>query len=43
MKFNEDSRIKIPTILHLISLGYKYLSLKNQVWDESTNIFKTQI
>jgi type I restriction enzyme R subunit len=39
MKFNEDSRVKIPTILHLIRLGYKYLSLKNQVWDESTNIF----
>ena len=39
MKFNEDSRVKIPTILHLIKLGYTYLSLKNQKWDESTNIF----
>lgn len=39
MKFNEDSRVKIPTILHLIRLGYQYLSLKNQVWDEATNIF----
>lgn len=39
MKFNEDSRVKIPTILHLIRLGYKYLSLKKQTWDESTNIF----
>jgi type I restriction enzyme R subunit len=39
MKFNEDSRVKIPTILHLVRLGYKYLSLKNQVWDEETNIF----
>ncbi len=39
MKFNEDSRVKIPTILHLIRLGYNYLSLKNQQWDESTNIF----
>ncbi len=39
MKFNEDSRVKIPTILHLIRLGYKYLPLKEQVWDESTNIF----
>lgn len=39
MKFNEDSRVKIPTILHLISLGYKYLSLSHQKWDESTNIF----
>lgn len=39
MKFNEDSRVKIPTILHLISLGYEYLSLAKQTWDESTNIF----
>ncbi len=39
MKFNEDSRVKIPTILHLIRLGYEYLSLSGQVWDESTNIF----
>lgn len=39
MKFNEDSRVKIPTILHLIRLGYEYLSLSNQTWDESTNIF----
>ncbi|HIE65925.1 MAG TPA: type I restriction endonuclease subunit R [Nitrospiria bacterium] len=41
MKFNEDSRVKIPTILHLIRLGYEYLSLKapKATWDESTNIF----
>ncbi|MFT7004513.1 MAG: type I restriction enzyme R subunit, partial [Sulfurimonas sp.] len=41
MKFNEDSRVKIPTILHLMRLGYKYLSLKNPkiIWDSSTNIF----
>jgi type I restriction enzyme M protein len=39
MKFNEDSRVKIPTILHLISLGYGYLSLKNCNWNEDTNIF----
>ncbi len=39
MKFNEDSRVKIPTILHLERLGYKYLSLKDQVWDIKTNIF----
>lgn len=36
---NEDSRVKIPTILHLVRLGYEYLSLKNQTWDETTNIF----
>ncbi len=41
MKFNEDSRVKIPTILHLMRLGYEYLSLKDSKvnWDESTNIF----
>lgn len=39
MKFNEDSRVKIPTILHLIRLGYSYLSLKDQNWDETNNIF----
>lgn len=41
MKFNEDSRVKIPTILHLMRLGYGYLSLKDPkvAWDESTNIF----
>ncbi|MCU7947925.1 MAG: DEAD/DEAH box helicase family protein [Candidatus Thiodiazotropha sp. (ex Cardiolucina cf. quadrata)] len=41
MKFNEDSRVKIPTILHLMRLGYEYLSLKdsNVTWDQSTNIF----
>ncbi|GGZ72559.1 type I restriction endonuclease subunit R [Algibacter mikhailovii] len=39
MIFNEDSRVKIPSILHLIQLGYRYLSLKDNEWDESTNIF----
>ena len=40
MKFNEDSRVKIPSILHLTRLGYEYISLKNFQWDENTNIFK---
>lgn len=39
MKFNEDTRVKIPSILHLTRLGYKYLSLKDAVWNESSNIF----
>ena len=39
MKHNEDTRVKIPSILHLTRLGYKYLSLKNSKWDKSTNIF----
>ena len=37
--FSEDTRVKIPTILHLTRLGYQYLSLKEQTWDHSTNIF----
>ena len=39
MVFSEDSRVKIPCILHLVRLGYRYLSLKNAKWDEETNIF----
>jgi len=39
-KFNEDSRVKIPSILHLTRLGYEYLSLKDTSWDDNTNIFK---
>ena len=37
MVFSEDSRVKIPCILHLVRLGYRYLSLKNAIWDEETN------
>lgn len=37
--FNEDSRVKIPTILHLMRLGYQYLSLKDHSWDLDSNIF----
>ena len=39
MAFNEDTRVKIPAILHLGRLGYKYISLKDSLWDENTNIF----
>ena len=39
MIFSEDSRVKIPCILHLVRLGYCYLSLKTAVWDVDTNIF----
>lgn len=39
MSFNEDSRVKIPTILHLMKLGYQYLSLKDAQLDIDTNIF----
>lgn len=39
MKHNEDTRVKIPSILHLTRLGYEYISLKDAVWDNDTNIF----
>ncbi len=39
MTFTEDSRVKIPSILHLTRLGNQYLSLKETSWDEKTNIF----
>lgn len=39
MIFNEDSRVKLPAILHLTQLGYTYISLKTSVWDTETNIF----
>lgn len=39
MAFNENTRVKIPAILHLCRLGYQYLSLANAKRDESTNIF----
>jgi type I restriction enzyme R subunit len=39
MPFNEDSRVKIPALIHFTRLGYNYLSLKGAHWDDSTNIF----
>ncbi|MFZ1391054.1 MAG: type I restriction endonuclease, partial [Dokdonella sp.] len=38
--FNEDSRVKIPALLHLSRLGYTFLSLKDLRWDPRNNIFK---
>lgn len=41
MTFNEDTRVKIPAILTLTRLGYRYLSLKDREdIDPKTNIFK---
>lgn len=37
--FNEDSRVKIPALLHLSRLGYIYLSLKDARRDTRNNIF----
>jgi len=39
MAFNENTRVKIPAILHLTRLGYNYISLKNADYDRDTNIF----
>ncbi|TCC99981.1 type I restriction endonuclease subunit R [Pedobacter psychroterrae] len=39
MAFNEDSRVKIPAILHLIRLGYTYIPRREQDRVEETNIF----
>lgn len=38
MKFNEDTRVKIPAILHLAKLGYGYLPLKSIEWNKVNNI-----
>ena len=39
----EDSRVKIPALVHLTRLGYKYFSIKSMVrgidYDPDTNIF----
>ena len=41
MKHNENSRVKIPALIHLVRLGYEYLSLlehKSEI-HQDTNIF----
>lgn len=40
MTFNENSRVKIPAILHLMRLGYTYIPLNQQNRREDTNIFE---
>ncbi|MGV0936178.1 MULTISPECIES: type I restriction endonuclease subunit R [unclassified Empedobacter] len=39
MKFNEDSRVKIPALLHLMRLGYQYIPQNKQDRLEENNIF----
>ena len=39
MSFNENTRVKIPAILHMTRLGFEYVSLKNASYDRDTNIF----
>jgi type I restriction enzyme R subunit len=40
MAFNEDSRVKIPAILHLIRLGFSYIPQSQQYRCDETNIFE---
>lgn len=40
MKFNENSRVKIPAILHLMRLGYLYIPQSQQNRRDDTNIFE---
>ncbi len=40
MTFNEDSRVKIPALLHLVRLGYTYISrTEHEKRDGQSNIF----
>ena len=39
MIFTEDTRVKIPAILHLVRLGYTYLSIKDVKKEDDSNIF----
>lgn len=39
MKYNEDSRVKIPALLHFLRLGYIYQSKKGIDIDPRNNIF----
>lgn len=41
MAFNENSRVKIPALLHLMKLGYTYIPLREQIRREDTNIFES--
>jgi hypothetical protein len=36
MAFNENSRVKIPAILHLMRMGYGYIPVKQQIRREDT-------
>jgi type I restriction enzyme R subunit len=41
--FSENTRVKLPALIHLTRLDYKYFSLKNTenvVFDSDTNIIK---
>lgn len=39
MLHNEDTRVKVPALIHFLRLGYKYKSKRNAKIDERNNIF----
>src|SRR5690606_27002963 len=39
MPFNENSRVKIPALLHMMKLGYQYIPISEQHRRDDTNIF----
>jgi type I restriction enzyme R subunit len=41
MAFNENSRVKIPALLHLMKLGYTYIPLLEHIRRGDTNIFES--
>ena len=45
MEHSENTRVKIPALVHLTRLGYKYLSLKEEkeYIHTNTNIFRLEI
>lgn len=45
MEHSENTRVKIPALVHFTRLGYKYLSLKNEKEniDGDINIFQKYI
>jgi len=42
MAFNEDTRVKIPAILHFCRLGFEYLSLKSANWNIEGSIYEKE-
>ena len=49
MAFNEDTRVKVPALIHLTRLGYVYFSLKDNKYNLDqdvniiTNVFRDQL
>ena len=37
MTHNENTRVKIPALIHLAKLGYSYISLKDNTYELNKN------